>query len=375
MQHTLKRLARTLLALLFLPLAVAFSSCQNSDEEPDDPVSPIVGTWSTQSDNIWDDLTCIVFRANGTGIYAENYNSVEGKLDIDNFSYTYDENTRIITLIFTDGGDFETEVYTGVTVTDEQITGFYENDYEHLISLKRVHGPRASFYCEPVEYIETNDALGFPIYYLPGDAGTYHFHIHSYTLWHENIPPVTVLSVENDPNYDPISCTVSGLNPSTLTVNASANNSGKEKSHSLDLKIANSDYSASFNGIIFLHQKTQEAGGNNGGNSGSDSTEPQWGKVTANIAAYSGYPDDSYVDWVDGQTDQVDYVYYPSTGKYYVYGGIFCSDNTANGGKGIRYEAKQGYNSIQIDGGADYYYLGDRRINYRWEVYLRVTLP
>ena len=98
------------------------------------------------------------------------------------------------------------------------------------------------------------------------------------------------------------------------------------------------------------------------------------GKVTATIKAIGpGVSYDSYASYVNGKTTQVDYAYNPSTGKYYVYGGIYDHNSDANGGKGVRYDAQKGYNSITIDSG--YYYDYVMKISYRWEILLQVTLP
>ena len=115
-------------------------------------------------------------------------------------------------------------------------------------------------------------------------------------------------------------------------------------------------------------------GGSSGsGNSGSD-TSPVWGKVTGTISAIGpGVTYSSEASFADGKSTTVDYVYYPSTGNYYVYGGTFCSQPEVNGGKGLRYDAKKGYNSITIKYG--FYYDYSTKIRYDWELRLRVTLP
>ena len=117
------------------------------------------------------------------------------------------------------------------------------------------------------------------------------------------------------------------------------------------------------------------SGSNSGsGGSSSSSTDPQWGKVTGTLKASGpGVSYSSVASTANGRTTTVDYVYYPTTGKYYVYGGAWDSSSSANGGKGLRYDAQKGYNSIKINAGA--YYDSSTKIKYNWELYLRVTIP
>ena len=112
--------------------------------------------------------------------------------------------------------------------------------------------------------------------------------------------------------------------------------------------------------------------GSGGNNNGNDSSDPQWGKVTGTLKAY-GTSYSSVARNANGKSTTVDYVYYPTTDKYYVYGGVWDSNSSANGGKGVRYDAKKGYNSIRINGGAVYDSATKTRQN--WELYLQVTLP
>lgn len=107
------------------------------------------------------------------------------------------------------------------------------------------------------------------------------------------------------------------------------------------------------------------------------STGETTGKVNGYIKVIGpGLDYSSYAQLIDGQTCTVDYTYNKSTGKYYVYGGPYCSSPSANGGKGLRFDAQKGYNSICINRGAyfDYSY-GITPIKYNWEAYLKVTLP
>lgn len=98
------------------------------------------------------------------------------------------------------------------------------------------------------------------------------------------------------------------------------------------------------------------------------------GKVTATVKAIGpGVAYDSYASYVNGKTTNVYYEYNPQTGKYKVYGGLYDSNPEANGGKGVAYDAHQGYNSITIC--YDYYKDYVTKITYPWEIVLHVTLP
>lgn len=120
------------------------------------------------------------------------------------------------------------------------------------------------------------------------------------------------------------------------------------------------------------------SGGGGGNNYNDDDNETPGGdvdvqgKVQGTLKAY-GTEYSATARQANGRTTVVDYAYYASTGKYYVYGGAWCSSPSANGGKGVRYDAQKGYNSIKINSGA--YYDSSTKTRYNWEIYLQVTLP
>ncbi len=101
-----------------------------------------------------------------------------------------------------------------------------------------------------------------------------------------------------------------------------------------------------------------------------------WGKVnvTAKVVGL-GLQYDKEAQFYEGKTGTVDYVYYPSTGKYYVYSGWFGGNADANGGKGIRFDASKGYNNICVYRGVYFDYSKKYVLKYNWDVYLRFTLP
>lgn len=127
--------------------------------------------------------------------------------------------------------------------------------------------------------------------------------------------------------------------------------------------------------VVQLYQAANSGGGGGTG----DPYNPVTGKVRA-VANVVGpglvLVYDKEAQYYDGLTGTIDYVYYPSTGKYYIYAGYFCGDPDANGGKGIRFEAKKGYNSICVYHGVyfDYSTYGHTK-KYNWDVYIKFTLP
>ena len=375
--HTLKLLAVSIF------LATSATSCNDSEDEPKDPKWDIVGTWKTDSYDAGEDWDCYVFREDGTGIGVEHVNNLFGNADYWEFTYVYDPSGKTITMTCRDEDKYtyETEVFTITNINDYYLS--FKDENNDNCDLAKCDYPLLTYHSECSGL--TEDWLGDIVTHsCSSQANNYVVDIYPYYLWHNGYQSVTVTAIPQvDSWYSDVSVNISNTFPRKMTISVDKNTSTTSKKYyCLDIKLSTDN--SEFTGLFFLHQEaaTSSSGSSSGSSSSggsssgsNSSTEAQWGKVKVNIVAYSGYSGDSYVNWVDGQTDTVDYVYYPSTGKYYIYGGIFCSNNSANGGKGIRYEAKKGYNSIRIDGGADYYYIGTRRINYTWEVYMRATIP
>lgn len=115
-----------------------------------------------------------------------------------------------------------------------------------------------------------------------------------------------------------------------------------------------------------LSQSPQTGGGSNEYITGTVSAET---KVIGPGLTY-----DSEAQFINNQTCTIEYMYYPSSGNYYIFGGIFCSDPDANNGRGYRYKAQKGYNSICIRHGVYFSYY-PTLIKYNWDVYLKFTLP
>ncbi len=169
-------------------------------------------------------------------------------------------------------------------------------------------------------------------------------------------------------------------NPNKYKVNVDLNLSSSPRSQQIEIEYT-SYYGSGLEGSIFIviTQDAYSGGGNDNtdDNTGNTTTVTS-GTVNATIDVIGpGLSYDSYAQYIDGKTDRVEWTYNPSTGKYYVYGGIYCSNPDANGGKGLRYEAQKGYNSITIYSD---FWLEDRPnsvvpIKYNWEARLKFTIP
>ena len=121
------------------------------------------------------------------------------------------------------------------------------------------------------------------------------------------------------------------------------------------------------------HGQWGSSGGSGGSGSGG-TTEPTGGKVPGKIKVYGeGLDYSSYAQSINGNSVTVEWVYYPKTGKYAFYGGAYCSDSSANGGKGLLYDCEKGYNSVKID--ADYASSSGHYREWKYEVYVQFTIP
>ncbi len=152
--------------------------------------------------------------------------------------------------------------------------------------------------------------------------------------------------------------------------------SGKSTTHTMTLKkgvVSNNDTNVVDNNDTNEVPNVEDNTDGDNSSGGSSSTTVK-GKVKGTIKAIGpGVVYDSYASYADGKTTTVDYEYYPSSGTYYVYGGTYDSSPSSNGGKGLRYNATKGYNSITIH--EDFYRDYSTKIIYRWSLQLRVTLP
>ena len=114
--------------------------------------------------------------------------------------------------------------------------------------------------------------------------------------------------------------------------------------------------------------------GDSGDSGGGGTTEPTGGKVPGKIKVYGeGLDYSSYAQSINGNSVTVEWVYYPKTGNYAFYGGAYCMDPNANGGKGLLYDCEKGYNSVEID--SDYASSSGHYREWKYEVYVQFTIP
>ena len=95
-----------LISVLFV--AVACFSCSDDDDE-----NPLVGTWvSIENRNSVEYKDVMTINADGTGSAAIYINGQLDKDGVDNFRYTYDENSKVFTWIWEEDSDGESDVYS-----------------------------------------------------------------------------------------------------------------------------------------------------------------------------------------------------------------------------------------------------------------------
>ena len=120
--------------LLVIALCVGFTSCSDDDEEEnsveislanlqgtwdmikcsdDDDENPLVGTWvSIENRNSVEYKDVMTINSDGTGSSAIYENGQIDKDGVDNFRYTYDENSKVFTWIWEEDSDGESDVYS-----------------------------------------------------------------------------------------------------------------------------------------------------------------------------------------------------------------------------------------------------------------------
>ena len=95
--------------LLVIALCAGFTSC--SDDEDDE--NPLVGTWvSIENRNSVEYKDVMTINSDGTGSSAIYENGQIDKDGVDNFRYTYDENSKVFTWICEEDSDGESDVYS-----------------------------------------------------------------------------------------------------------------------------------------------------------------------------------------------------------------------------------------------------------------------
>ena len=91
-----------------LLVTVVSFSCSDDDDE-----NPLVGTWvSIEDRNSVEYKDVMTINADGTGSAAIYINGQLDKDGVENFRYTYDENSKVFTWIWEEDSDGESDVYS-----------------------------------------------------------------------------------------------------------------------------------------------------------------------------------------------------------------------------------------------------------------------
>ena len=92
--------------LLIITLCAGFTSCSDDDDE-----NPLFGTWiSIYTENSTEYKEVISLNSDGTGTSAYYENGQIDKEGVENFKYTYDEKSKILTYIWEDGDVYSVRV-------------------------------------------------------------------------------------------------------------------------------------------------------------------------------------------------------------------------------------------------------------------------
>ena len=87
--------------LLVIALCASFTSCSDDDDE-----NPLVCTWvSIENRNSVEYKDVMTINSDGTGSSAIYENGQIDKDGVDNFRYTYDENSKVFTWIWEEDSD------------------------------------------------------------------------------------------------------------------------------------------------------------------------------------------------------------------------------------------------------------------------------
>lgn len=249
-----------LLMAAVVAMPAVFTSCgddepetpenpENPDapENPDTPQSPVVGTWVDE----WD--MCYVFRADGTGMLAEDYQEYPGGVDFCEIKYTYDDESKELIIYLLDDGIWEyDETYYVVAFTDEYAI-VQEGDDDEMYKFARQTTPLVTVDVEEKGPVREEWGERCYEYYVDSKEGSCYFDIEPHILWHENLPPLTLKSTIN--KYDRIGYEVIGDNPCYLSVRYSDNNTTHEKLSTIELQFANADNSVRVTCPITIHQE------------------------------------------------------------------------------------------------------------------------
>lgn len=94
--------------LLVIALCAGFTSCSDDDDE-----NSLVGTWvSIENRNSVEYKDVMTINSDGTGSSAIYENGQIDKEGVENFKYTYDENSKVFTFIWEEDSYGETDIYS-----------------------------------------------------------------------------------------------------------------------------------------------------------------------------------------------------------------------------------------------------------------------
>ena len=99
---------RLFATLLVIALCAGFTSCSDDDDE-----NPLVGTWvNIENRNFVEYKEVMTINSDGTGSSAIYENGQIDKDGVENFKYTYDENSKVFTFIWEEDSYGESDVYS-----------------------------------------------------------------------------------------------------------------------------------------------------------------------------------------------------------------------------------------------------------------------
>ena len=99
---------RLFATLLVIALCAGFTSCSDDDDE-----NPLVGTWvSIENRNSVEYKDVMTINSDGTGSSAIYENGQIDKEGVENFKYTYDENSKVFTFIWEEDSDGYIDIYS-----------------------------------------------------------------------------------------------------------------------------------------------------------------------------------------------------------------------------------------------------------------------
>lgn len=111
-------------------LCCGFVACGGDDDNGGGDTQSIVGTWKSVFSSGYQILH---FTASGTGYYQE-YDEDDGGLDDkEYFTYSYNERSQRLTLMFEDYYGVEIEIYNVHILTDTRLVIQYDSDYDEDI--------------------------------------------------------------------------------------------------------------------------------------------------------------------------------------------------------------------------------------------------